>query len=143
MNSVRVRAAQAEDCAALAQLVTQLGYPTDTAAMQRRFGILSKSEQCATLVAECDDKVCGMLGMDTYRVWHRDEPLGHLATMVVDERYRSQGVATKLLRAAENWLRERDVHYIVLTSASHRAEAHRFYLKQGYSLTGQRFAKAL
>lgn len=143
MSQVQVRTAVARDCAALARLVTQLGYPTDETGMQRRFALLSRNDRAATLVAECDAEVCGMLGVGTYRVWHRDGLIGHLATVVVDERYRSQGVGALLLQAAEDWLRERGVHHVVLTSASRRTEAHRFYLKHGYSLTGQRFAKEL
>lgn len=143
MTTVWVRMAQNQDCAALARLVTQLGYPTDTAAMQRRFPMLSAIDHAAAFVAEHGNEICGMLGVDFYRVWHRDEPLGHLATMVVDERYRGEGVGTALLATAENWLRDHGVHHTVLTSASHRIEAHRFYLKHGYALTGQRFAKTL
>ena len=143
MTAIRVRAAQAGDCAALARLVTELGYPTDNASMQRRFADLSKSEHRITLVAERDGEVRGMLGVETRRVWHRDEALGHLATVVVDARYRRQGLGAALLKAAEKWLREHGVHHAVLTSASHRAEAHRFYLRHGYALTGQRFSKTL
>ena len=129
--------------AALARLVTELGYPTDNASMQRRFAEVSKSGQRVTLVAERDGEICGMLGVDTYRVWHSDEPLGHLATVVVDACYRRQDVGAALLKKAESWLRGNGVHHAVLTSASHRAEAHRFYLQHGYALTGQRFAKTL
>lgn len=143
MNQVRVRAAEARDCIALARLMTELGYPTDGAAMQQRFSVLSADTQAATLVAECDAEVCGMLGVGMYRVWHRDGPVGHLATVVVDERYRGRGIGASLLESAEAWLREHGVEHVVLTSASRRVEAHRFYLKHGYSLTGQRFAKTL
>lgn len=143
MTAVRVRAAQYQDCAALARLVTQLGYPADTAAVQRRFSALSAIDHAAAFVAERGEEICGMLGVDIYRVWHRDEPLGHIATMVVDEHYRGEGVGTTLLATAENWFRGRGVYHTILTSASHRIEAHRFYLKRGYSLTGQRFVKTL
>lgn len=141
MNPVRVRAADVRDCAALARLVTQLGYPTDDTAMRRRFSVLSADAEATTLIAECDGEVCGMLGVGLYRVWHRDGPVGHLATVVVDERYRGRGIGASLLESAEAWLREHGVQHVVLTSASRRVEAHRFYLKHGYSLTGQRFAK--
>lgn len=138
-----MRPVKADDCAVLANLVTQLGYPADIADMRRRYEELSGNGHGTALVAEYRGAACGMAGVDIHRVWHRDEPVGHISSLVVDETVRGEGVGAVLLNAAEHWLRERGVHHVTLTSASRRTEAHRFYLNHSYSLTGQRFAKML
>lgn len=143
MNPVSVRPAAVDDCAALAKLITQLGYPTDAGVMRRRYAHWSGDRQGIAMVAEHQGSVCGMVGVEVYRVWHRDEVVGHIGSLVVDEAVRSQGVGAQLLAAAEQWLREHGARHVILTSALHREDAHRFYLRHGYALTGQRFAKKL
>jgi len=56
-----------------------------------------------------------------------------LQDMVVDKERRSEGIGEQLMAAAEHWARARGLTHIELSSNSRRADAHRFYERQGFS----------
>jgi N-acetylglutamate synthase-like GNAT family acetyltransferase len=58
-----VREASRDDFENLAHLVTELGYPSSTEDMGRRFEGISADPSYATLVAEGEGKVLGMVGL--------------------------------------------------------------------------------
>ncbi len=58
-----VRSAQSEDVEALVSLMTELGYPTSSEDMYRRFEAISADPSYATLVAASGGKVLGMVGL--------------------------------------------------------------------------------
>jgi GNAT superfamily N-acetyltransferase len=57
--------------------------------------------------------------------------------------YRSQGVGTQLLEAAEALARREGCYRMQLTSRNVRLDAHRFYERQGFEATSQGFKKLL
>ena len=57
--------------------------------------------------------------------------------------YRSQGVGTQLLEAAEALARRESCYRMQLTSRNVRLDAHRFYERQGFEATSQGFKKLL
>ena len=58
-----------------------------------------------------------------YRAWVED--------LAVDPERRSQGIGKALLDAAQDWARERGATHLELDSAEARADAHRFYEREG------------
>jgi GNAT superfamily N-acetyltransferase len=58
-----------------------------------------------------------------YRAWVED--------LAVHPDHRSQGVGRALLGAARDWARERGATHLELDSAEARADAHRFYEREG------------
>ena len=58
-----------------------------------------------------------------YRAWVED--------LAVHPDHRSQGVGRALLGAARDWARERGATHLELDSAEARADAHRFYVREG------------
>ena len=58
-----------------------------------------------------------------YRAWVED--------LAVDPQRRSLGVGKALLEAAKAWARERGATHLELDSAEARADAHRFYEREG------------
>jgi GNAT superfamily N-acetyltransferase len=58
-----------------------------------------------------------------YRAWVED--------LAVDPEHRSRGVGKALLDAAKGWARERGATHLELDSAEARADAHRFYEREG------------
>jgi ribosomal protein S18 acetylase RimI-like enzyme len=54
-----------------------------------------------------------------------------------------RGVGRTLMQAAESILVERGARVFIAASANHRADAHDFYEKNGYTFTGRRYKKAL
>ena len=60
-----------------------------------------------------------------YRAWVED--------LAVHPERRSEGIGKRLLDAAKAWARERGATHLELDSAETRAEAHRFYEREGPS----------
>jgi GNAT superfamily N-acetyltransferase len=63
----------------------------------------------------------------------QSEPFALIGGLVVKDGYRGMGVGRRLCEAAEEWALEQGVTVIRVTSRSTRADAHRFYLRDGYT----------
>lgn len=142
-SAVKVRPAAEADAAALAALVTQLGYPSDAAQVLARLRRLEGNSDIRALVAEREGRVMGMIGLMVFPAFHRDGLHGYITALVVDEASRGGGAGAALLAAAEAWFAERGVTKVTLTTASHREKAHRFYERLGYEFNGRRYVKSL
>ena len=93
------------------------------------------------LVAEIGGRVVGCLSTSTMIVLHRPAPVGRISMMVVDERYRSQGIGARMIAAAEELLVSKGCQLVEVTSNLRRVDAHRFWERNGYERTSARFAK--
>ena len=90
-----------------------------------------ESDDACVLVAEADRALVGFcIGYQDlhsvrfgHRVWVED--------LAVDPAHRSLGVGKALLDAAKDWARERGATHLELDSAEARADAHRFYEREG------------
>jgi GNAT superfamily N-acetyltransferase len=140
---ISVRPASVEDAGALADLVSELGYPTSTEQMLRRLEAILSDDDYTTLVAERGREVAGFVGLRIGPLFEADEPYGQLMALSVSDRHRRRGVGTALIHAAEFLLKRRGVCAIVVTSANHRSDAHSFYEKVGFTCTGRRYGKRL
>jgi len=138
-----IRSAQSEDVEALANLMAELGYPTSSEQMRRRFKAISGDPSNATLVAEREGKVLGMVGLRIERSYGSDDSYVQIRDFVVGSEHRGKGVGRTLLSAAEDWARRRGARDVMLTTHKRRTDAHRFYRSMGYEATGYRFYKAL
>ena len=129
------------DAPALADLLTQLGYPTSPASMEGRLANILPHPDYLTLVAEADGRVVGMIGATIEYAHEMDGRIGQIIALVVDEGYRNRGIGAVLLAECERWLRERGADLIIVTSNKRRVDAHRFYERLGYDGNGLRFSK--
>ena len=142
MAEARIRPAVADDGAALARLVSQLGYEAAEVEVLERLSIMG-SEGRLVIVAELDGAVVACLSTSVMRVLHRPAPVGRISMMVVDEALRGRGIGALLVKAAEDALAAQGCHMVEVTSHVRRTEAHRFYERLGYERTSVRLAKAL
>ena len=135
----------AADAPLVAELSTQLGYPTTADEAARRLALLeARPNEHAALVADDGGRAVG---------WIHVELAVSLATslgasiggLVVDEGHRSGGIGAALLAAAEAWARERGAETRVVRTRITRERAHRFYEREGYALakTSHVFEKRL
>lgn len=143
MSGVKVRAIAGGDAAAVAALVTQLGYSSDAAQVRARVAHLKDHADIRGLVAEQDGRVVGMIGLMVFPAFHRDGLHGYVTALVVDEALRGGGIGAALLQAGEDWFRQRGVARVNLTTALYREDAHGFYEKRGYTFTGKRYTRIL
>lgn len=143
MRDLIIREASPEDVAALAGLMTDLGYPCTPERMRERFVRISAHPAYHTLVAAYGGRVIGMVGLETGLYYEMDGGYARVSAFVVAAGYRRRGVGGALIRAAERRAREAGADYVFLNSGKHRPDAHSFYEESGYELTGYRFSKVL
>ena len=142
-RSPQLRQACDEDAAALAGLMSQLGYPTTPADMAERLTAILAQPDYQTVVAEVSSQVVGMVGVRCSSYYERNGRYGQLVALVVDEAWRGQQIGSALVAEAERWLRGQDIKAVLVNSGMAREEAHRFYRQQGYRATSIRFVKDL
>ncbi len=140
---VTIRAAEAADVEALADLMTQLGYETRTSEMQMRIESILANKNYATFVAVSKGKVCGMIGTLTCYTYEHNSPSGRILALVVSEKMRGRGVGCTLIAAAEKDLAQKNISRVAVNTRFERKEAHEFYEKTGYTRNGFRFVKEL
>ncbi len=140
-DDLRIRPPSPGDAPALAALMTHLGYPTDDARMAERMRALEAHPDHDSRVAEIGGRVVGTIGLMRGLGWNHDGHYARIISLVVDPSHRARGIGEALVRAAEEWARERGAAGIHLTTANRREGAHRFYERLGYAHTGRRYVK--
>jgi GNAT superfamily N-acetyltransferase len=141
---ILIREIALADAPAVAQLSAELGYPTEVAAMRKRIETAISSRDHAVYVACISDTVIGWI--DLAIVHHlAASDYGEIAGLVVSTEFRSAGIGRKLLTKAEEWASNQGMTRMVVRSRTVREAAHRFYLREGYSLikTSAVFSKQL
>jgi GNAT superfamily N-acetyltransferase len=115
-----------------AALCTQLGYPTDEAAVRARMTQIAGDAHRAVLVACLDEVVVGWIDLSVeYHL--QSEPAALIGGLVVAEAARGRGIGRLLCKAAEEWARTRGVARLRVRSNAIRERAHAFYLRDGYA----------
>ena len=142
-GDISVRRPERADAAALAELMTQLGYPTRTSEMEMRMETIGADKNYATFVAVSEGKVCGMIGTVTRYSYEHNNPGAKILALVVSDQMRGRGVGHALIAAAENDLVQRNVRRVAVNTHFRRTEAHEFYEKIGYTKNGFRLVKEL
>jgi len=85
------------------------------------------------LVAETEDgEISGFLSM-IVQDWHNSGWIQHL---IVDQRYRRQGIGSALLGAAVQWAREQGLSRLVIEVQTKNYPAIRFCQKHGFAFCG-------
>jgi ribosomal protein S18 acetylase RimI-like enzyme len=133
------REAVVHDTAAIAELVTELGFHASAEDIAARLPILCERGE-APIVAD-DPSVVGCLTWHGTPVLHRPGPVGRITMLVVASRLRGRGIGRALVDAAEARLLERGCRLIEVTSNEKLAGPHGFYQRLGYERTSHRFAK--
>jgi GNAT superfamily N-acetyltransferase len=143
METVVIRQAEAGDAGRIAELMTELGYPTTLENMAERLPAILADPHYLTLVADTDAGVVGVAGARLGRYFEKDGRYAQLVVLSVSSTARGRGIGTQLVDAVERWARTYGARDIVVTSALHRADAHGFYERRQYARTGFRFVKPL
>jgi N-acetylglutamate synthase-like GNAT family acetyltransferase len=140
MSSLSIRPAKIEDASALAELATQLGYPSTLEQILERFDALyANQEENTVIVAELDGKVTGWIHAYIYRLLMSD-PEVEIGGLVIDESIRGHGVGEKLMQAAEAWTLEKGCSSVYVRSNTIRTRAHKFYKRIGYQVIKSQYA---
>lgn len=133
MHIARVSQITEEVSAAVQMLVPQLGKHKPVPSRED-LSLLIESGTSVLLVARHPDErssIAGMLTISLYRV-----PTGGrsiVEDLVVDEKYRGNGIAKALLLSAIDIARDAGVNGVALTSNPQRVEANLLYQKMGFA----------
>jgi len=138
-----LRDARAGDSVAVAELLGELGYPSNPAQAAERIERIAADPTTFLVVAEVDGEVAGFGALHVQNLVERDEPGCEVAGLVVGERFRRRRIGELLMQALDDEARARGGKVLVLNSAHRRADAHAFYEALGYEHTGRRYAKDL
>jgi GNAT superfamily N-acetyltransferase len=144
-GGVRIRTAAVKDSASVAALMTALGYPTTGGEemAERLRALLARSEDYLVAVAERPGAVVGVIAAAVSLAIEHKGSCGRITALSVHPDDRRRGIGALLLAHAETWLRARGADACIVNSHTRRADAHRFYRREGYEVTGLRFRKDL
>lgn len=145
MPAPRIRPARPADAADLARLTTQLGYPVDPDEQGRRLaGVIARKDDTVLVAVDPADRPLAWIHLAVRRLLELGDT-AQVMGLVVDEAARSGGIGAALLATGEAWARERGCRNMDVASRETRADAHRFYERQGYTCykVSYRFHKPL
>jgi len=93
-------------------------------------------------VAVIDGEVAGVAVFRILEKTHSGRDL-YCDDLITDERRRSRGIGHALVRYMEGVCRERDCDNFSLDSGTHRQQAHKFYFREGMTITSFHFDKKI
>ena len=126
-----IRTARLDDAAAIAALSGQLGYPATTEQIAGRLEVVLTRQDMGTFVAAEDGVVVGWIHMfGCERI--ESDPSAEIGGLVVANGHRGAGLGSQLVAAGERWARSRGYAVVRVRSNVLRADAHRFYQREGY-----------
>lgn len=82
-------------------------------------------------VVEAEGSVIAYLSIEVY---HEPEEYIYLDDLSVSEKYRNSGIGTQLIKTAEKFAEEIDIHQIVFHVEKSNTSAFRLYERLGYSI---------
>jgi GNAT superfamily N-acetyltransferase len=129
---MEMRTAKAADAERLADLATQLGYPSTAAQIERRLPALASAAHCLR-VADRDGLVVGWIHATHVQLLDSDDYV-EIKALVVDEGARGARVGEALVAEAERWASGRGCKGMRVRSNVVRERAHRFYERLGYAV---------
>jgi GNAT superfamily N-acetyltransferase len=138
-----IREATNADSSAIAGLMSELGYPTSESDMRERLATIEADANYRTLVAQVAGTVVGVAGVGLAPYYERNGTYGRILVLAVSEAHRRNGLGRALVKVAEAWAASRGASAMLVNTAHHRENAHRFYSGIGYTSTGLRFVKEL
>jgi GNAT superfamily N-acetyltransferase len=127
-----IRRLTVDDADSAAELSSQLGYPCSAGDLRERIEELSRAADRVAFAAVVDGQMVGWIdaAMERHLQASASVVIGGL---VVREDMRGFGVGKRLCVEVEEWARSKSVPLVRVRSQIKREDAHRFYLRDGYS----------
>lgn len=139
-----LRPATLEDSPAIADLLAQLGYPGTESFLVERIAQLLTHPDAWLRVAEDDEgRLLGFIGLHFMAQLALPGDFCRITYFCVSDAARSAGVGRELETAAEAEARARGCDRIEVHCHERRADAHRFYHRQGYEESPKYLMKRL
>jgi GNAT superfamily N-acetyltransferase len=126
-----IRMMDGRDVDRVADLLTELGYPSTAEQIARRFTHIDGRPDQALLVADDGSGVVGWMHVGAHPFLESDESAEILGLVVADGQ-RSRGIGAALVAAAETWATEHGCQVLRVRSRVTRDRAHVFYERGGF-----------
>ena len=143
--SFRIRMMKDSDVAAVCKLSKQLGYELNDGQFFGRLSLLAQSKNHSLWVMDSEK-----MGVAAWMHLERTDrlvcaPRLEIRALVVDEKFRKQGLGKRFVLYAESVARTDNLNEVFLTSNIIREETHAFYERAGYRRvkTSHAFVKGL
>jgi GNAT superfamily N-acetyltransferase len=129
-----IRPATPADVPKLADLTTQLGYPSSPEEVEARLRDLASRPEDAVLVAEVDGAAVGWIHVSALYSLEMD-PCAQIQGLVVDDSRRGGGIGAALVEAAAEWAAGHGFRTLRVRSNVIRERTHAFYERLGFART--------
>ena len=143
MAEIKIRDIKASDAAFTRQMLNDIGHENDPKSLAWRISAIEGTPRERVLIAEVGGQQAGLLAANVYRYFHTEGLVCRVTVLVIDTKFRRQGVGKSLMRWAEAWAVEQGCDRMEITARKERGESLEFLLKQGYEDTSRRFFKHL
>lgn len=140
-----IRKAKSEDFESVFPLFLQL-WPDkaiNKAELKKVFKRGAESQTDELLCCEAKGQVIGFCAYAIVNNLWQEGYISYVYAMVVDEKYRGQGIGTALINEAINKSKASGMKRIELDSGFPREKAHKFYEKLGFEKRAYLFSKIL
>ena len=144
MPECELRPATAEDVDAVYGLICELKQAElDRSAYHAGFAANLLDHNMRYQLAEQEGHIVGMIGLHMQFHLHHANWIGEIQELVVMPQARGLKVGSQLLAWAEAFARQAGAEMTELSTSVKRLDAHRFYLREGYTQSHFRFTKPL
>jgi GNAT superfamily N-acetyltransferase len=126
------RQLMADDAEAAAELCSQLGYPNSPDDLRHRIDETSRSADRVAFAAVLDGQIVGWIDAAIERHL-QSSACAVIGGLVVRDDIRGLGIGRRLCVEVEEWARSQSIPVVRVRSQIKREDAHRFYLRDGYS----------
>jgi GNAT superfamily N-acetyltransferase len=131
---MNIREATLSDVTVLADLASQLGYPSTSEQMAVRLEMLGSRSGNGILVAEDPEDAGRVVGwLHVSGMYLLESPaFAEVLGLIVDEAHRDKGIGKQLLDGAVRWAADHGFDRLRVRSNVVREDAHRFYEREGF-----------
>ncbi len=125
---------QIKDAEIITSLIEQLEYEaTKDETVKRIKNIISNQDHFAC-TAIIENKIVGWIHAFV-SIHLESNPFVEIGGLIVEKNFRGLGIGKKLIDEAERWMISKNIHKLRVRTNVKRKDAHRFYLKHGFTLT--------
>lgn len=132
LSRLSIRRLTVDDAGVAAELSSQLGYPGSADDLRERIADMSRSADRVAFAAILDGEVVGWIDAAIERHL-QSTACAVIGGLVVRDGARGLGIGRRLCLEVEEWARSQTIPVVRVRSQIKREDAHRFYLRDGYS----------
>ncbi len=130
---MNIRKMTRKDLSFLPPLAEQLGYKCSLEEVFSRFELLAEDDGVGLFIGEIEGSIIAFMQI------HQNSTLltgqrAELDAVVIDEHFRGQGFGKKMMAAAEDWARSKELPKLRLGSKTSRTDTHEFYKQYGFTV---------